>query len=70
MLQMRLYPMLRDEVDRVLTEQIKEQEVRTKEQVIAYLKLKSDYWNDQYLFFINILNVPDTNFDRDRDGLH
>ena len=47
MLQMRLYPMLRDEVDRVLTEQIKEQEVRTKEQVIAYLKLKSDYWNDQ-----------------------
>merc|ERR1739838_403880 len=53
---MRLYPMLRDEVDRVLTEQIKEQEVRTKEQIQTLIATEMAYIDTHHPDFIGFAN--------------
>ena len=50
--QMHRYPMLREEVERIVNTRIREQEARTKEQLQLFVEIQDAYMNTNHEDFI------------------
>ena len=49
---MNRYPMLREEVERIVNMRIREQEARTKEQLTLFVEIQDAYMNTNHEDFI------------------